>query len=673
MPWVTPARPYAEETVAWSQQCFYFGLRGLGGFHEQASAHVRGAAASLRKLHRLLHSNQAGGARRAGQDGGVQGEGAGGEGKQEDTGPFALPRLLQLPTGKAADIVAIHLASGVRGGGDEDGGGKHTSARSNKQEDSADEECRRRLAVFKLEDPPWKNRPKVVVEGGVRKLRRVTQAELEAFEWFDRYPRYLHELRLQRHPLLAVAHESVSVGTLVKLQDDDHVVNFYQLACHEQDVNGTRGAERQLSMPSRAAGAEAQVASLFIADHFPDGVRAFTVDVGGGGGTRVGTLLVFLAPGESAQHKNQALVEALSANSGFIDAKFWGILPLAPTRGLCVQDVVAVDEEPPQKGGDDASTALTAQNTVGPLPEPNHGDYQAFSHQVHSLPALVLTTASGNSRIGRVCAGRELVKLCQHGGAELSAWLHKQHGAACSVLQREREEQRQSDMQKRLRPVFLARSSAAMIHGMEVRLLLIEPEGVLKKRTNVSLKRDKLPEGQEQDRDSFLLSCVPFLRAVLLPADGAGCGSIWHPAAPSVALCTDFGQQVAEGKVRKTIDTTLDNLLARIAAELGVSLEHLFAKVSLHVSYDPDHDKSGLLRAGMTRWNRTPYESLCIGFDPRDRNAASDAGVPYISGHALLHTDDPHSQLIQPGTALPTQAPADFNPGARGFKSARGQ
>ena len=415
---------------------------------------------------------------------------------------------------------------------------------------------------------------------------------------------------------------------------------------------------------------------------------------------------MFLAPGESADKKNMDVVRAISANSAFIDENNWGVIPLAPTRAVRSNEVVELEEEAPRsgmgKGAQHSSTAGPLEQGVNSTAEPNHADFQALKHNVTSLPALVLTTASGDSRLGNVMDGRALTQLCRNGGVGLHEWLGRHKGEACSVLERERQEKGKYEMAHTLNSVFLAKSSAAMIQGLGFRLLLIEPEGFLKKRTNVSLKPCKLPEGQQQIRehDSFFLSCVPFLRAVLLPPaddDGAGCGrckrgDVWHPTAPSVALCTDFGQQV-QNRNPKTIENTLSNLRARLAAELGVTLEQLSAKVSLHVSYladsaadlplsdarskDPAWSRDwckprpGMLLAAMAKWETACHETLAIGYDARDVLAAGAAGITYINGRALLHTDDPFSQLIKPGTALPTQAPADFNPGAQGFGFAR--
>lgn len=105
---------------------------------------------------------------------------------------------------------------------------------------------------------------------------------------------------------------------------------------------------------------------------------------------------------------------------------------------------------------------------------------------------------------------------------------------------------------------------------------MIEPEGFLKKRTNLTVRC----EAKSQARlDSFIAASVPLLRAVLLhPASQAASsmqGSAgadeaqpasdveWHPAAPVVALVTDFGEEEWRHKRCSALDkisTTLENL-----------------------------------------------------------------------------------------------------------------
>ncbi len=158
---------------------------------------------------------------------------------------------------------------------------------------------------------------------------------------------------------------------------------------------------------------------------------------------------------------------------------------------------------------------------------------------------------------------------------------------ACSRAQvvdaDEQEERRLRETERRLLPQFLAQSSATMIHQLESRLLVIEPENFLKRRANLTVKC----EAKSQARlDSFNADCVPLLRALLLlPAcqstgratekGGEGGGEEtrcekttahvveWHPAAPFVALCTDFGVeawlegkqgQAALDKIAKTLE-----------------------------------------------------------------------------------------------------------------------
>jgi len=351
-------------------------------------------------------------------------------------------------------------------------------------EDSADEEEASRLAVLKLADlplllPAVAARSCVAVGregaggaaggagggaggGGVLKVRRAIQTEMQTCETYRRFA-YLDELRAQRSPLLALAYDSVSVGTQVKQQEQDFVVRYYQLASDEASIQGTH----------HGACPEASVGSLFVADCFADGARAVRAvfergKAHGGGG---GPLLVFLAPGESADKKNMDVVRAISANSVFIDENNWGVIPLAPTRAVRSNEVVELEEEAPRGGAQYSSTTGPLEQGVSATTEPNHADFQALKHNVTSLPALVLTTASGDSRLGNVMDGRALTQLCRNGGVGLYEWLVRYKREAGALLERERQEKGNYELAHKLHSVFLARSSAAMIQGLGFRLV----------------------------------------------------------------------------------------------------------------------------------------------------------------------------------------------------------
>jgi len=204
-----------------------------------------------------------------------------------------------------------------------------------------------------------------------------------------------------------------------------------------------------------------------------------------------------------------------------------------------------------------------------------------------SLPSLGVSPwrkLNQKAATGAVLSGDELKGLCKHPGGGLRRWLEDACSKAQVVDAGEQEERRQRAMETRLLPQFLAQSSAALIHGLESRLLIIEPEGFLKKRTNLTVKC----EAKSQARlDSFLAGCVPLLRALLLhptcqitcratEQGGVGAGQKtttsdemiardveWHPAAPLVALATDFGEEDWRNKKHAALDKiakTLEDL-----------------------------------------------------------------------------------------------------------------
>lgn len=146
-----------------------------------------------------------------------------------------------------------------------------------------------------------------------------------------------------------------------------------------------------------------------------------------------------------------------------------------------------------------------------------------------------------------------------------------------------------------------------------VDLLLIEPEGILKKQCNVSLIDDaSLAQGKRRRSlfgayrfDAFYTACVPFLRALLihLPPDGDdydatsgyGSGPGKHELrsdAPSIAFVTNLGHLTSklrpgEEKLvgEATVRHVMYKLLKRVASELGVETAVLAKKVSLFISY----------------------------------------------------------------------------------------
>ena len=162
-----------------------------------------------------------------------------------------------------------------------------------------------------------------------------------------------------------------------------------------------------------------------------------------------------------------------------------------------------------------------------------------------------------------------------------------------------------------------AAAAAEWVRDRGVRLLFIEPEGILKKQCNVSLKSTAFEAIGARRRslwgasrhDAFYPQCVPFLRALLLrlpetgdpydPLSQYGEGPKTNSFelrqdAPHICLVTNLGHLVSKTRpgehheTRQTVPgvrSVLDTLMKRLASELGLSSKELEAKVSLKVSF----------------------------------------------------------------------------------------
>ena len=73
---------------------------------------------------------------------------------------------------------------------------------------------------------------------------------------------------------------------------------------------------------------------------------------------------------------------------------------------------------------------------------------------------------------------------------------------------------------------------------------------------------------------------------------------------------------------------------------------------------------AGLLMEAMRCWGVPPCQALAIGMDPRDSQAASEAGTLYI--HAkYLFAMNPKDYIQYPGAYSQGKAPAPFDPALR--------
>ena len=334
-----------------------------------------------------------------------------------------------------------------------------------------------------------------------------------------------------------------------------------------------------------------------------------------------GVLIAFLAEDEGAQReRNDALLYAVAACREQIEAACWGMLCLQPSE-LAGLSEVAADGRP---------VNMT----------PLHADLLALEFGIEpsfELPALVLLTADLQESMLCVKGAAEMAELQATAGEQLRGALVKLSSRECSSLTGKKlslwkrmheqrtmsaqaaaewvraaawmsKEARQEPLQARYEP-----QSVPALLSPKLRLLMIEPEGILKKQCNISVvgsattalaKRRKSLWGAAR-KDSFLSACVPFLRALLihLPQDtddydptsmfGEGPPSATlRNDAPEIALVTNLGHLVSKHRPgesmlleERQVRRVLATLLRRLASELGVGEAALAAKVSVFVSY----------------------------------------------------------------------------------------
>ena len=110
--------------------------------------------------------------------------------------------------------------------------------------------------------------------------------------------------------------------------------------------------------------------------------------------------------------------------------------------------------------------------------------------------------------------------MCSGDGCELRAWIERQRSAAQSVHVREGDVQHTRELVNTLQAQFIATSAADMVHQrLACKLLLIESEGLLKKRTNSTLNPSgESPNRHPPERASLLLqrrSLLGYSRSLL--------------------------------------------------------------------------------------------------------------------------------------------------------------
>ena len=296
--------------------------------------------------------------------------------------------------------------------------------------------------------------------------------------------------------------------------------------------------------------------------------------------------------------RHEPMLRSLAQSADLIDAVCWGVLALHP------EDLAHV-------------------------PTPSHADLLALECGVDpsdpdaQLPALVLLT-SDLSRTLLCCKGEQMLsKLAATGAAELRERLRSLVSAgqvATGVGEGGAHKGKADQSLWRLetkRRANAAAAAAEWVRDRGVRLLFIEPEGILKKQCNVSLKSTAFEAISARRRslwgasrhDAFYPQCVPFLRALLLrlpetgdpydPLSQYGEGPKTNSFelrqdAPHICLVTNLGHLVSKTRpgehheTRQTVPgvrSVLDTLMKRLASELGLSSKELEAKVSLKVSF----------------------------------------------------------------------------------------
>ena len=227
------------------------------------------------------------------------------------------------------------------------------------------------------------------------------------------------------------------------------------------------------------------------------------------------------------------------------------------------------------------------------------------------LPALVLVTLD-LSRVLLRCKGAEEVQTL-HESNELLTKLNElealkddvePNGRKTNWWRRQNEERCASALDA---ADWMRRAQKGR------KLVLLEPEGTMKKQCNISVVADSM-EARNKRRasmfgasrnDAFFAACVPFFRALLLhlPPDGDSydpnsaygdgpAAAELRDDAPDIAFVTNLGHIASKCRPGETktlevekVRLVLAKLLARLASELGVPVEALARKVSVWISF----------------------------------------------------------------------------------------
>ena len=307
-----------------------------------------------------------------------------------------------------------------------------------------------------------------------------------------------------------------------------------------------------------------------------------------------GVLIAFL----SSDDRNEPLLKILASAADDIDKTCWGALCLQP------------DE-------------IDMHETDMHETTPSHADLLAREFGVdptNELPALVLLTADLHTRLLMRKGEKELDALAASGAAELKAEL--QIVGTRDLTEDELKRRAKTSWYKRKAEGRATRAAEAAewVRNSGYKLLLIEPEGILKKQCNermitsatkaIGERRKSLFGDLSTRKDSFFSGCVPFLRHLLLditklpngrddydPFSSYGDGppkATLREDSPKIALVTNFGHLVSktrpgEGEdkmlTEEKVREVLDKMMMRIASELGVEKAALEERISLFISF----------------------------------------------------------------------------------------
>lgn len=388
-----------------------------------------------------------------------------------------------------------------------------------------------------------------------------------------------------------------------------------------------------------------------------------------------GVLLAFLGDSD-----NGALLQVMALAREEVERACWGVLCLQPNEL--------------------AGTIGQHEDGRWPPDTPTHADLLALEFGIDpacELPALVLVTADLATR-QLVCKGAEaLGELATT--SRLQDALRKLATDSDDAIQ---EPPTSWWKRQQMGRVSRAAGAAAWVRSKEFKLLLIEPEGVLKKQCNVSIVPDAMQALTKRRSslwgaarlDAFYAACVPFLRALLLelpesepdetgeageteehgrrrPVDGYDPFSQYGNGpprgelrndSPRIALVSNIGHLVSKERPgeaalvsEESVRETLARLVRRIASELGVDEPLLRTRLAVYISFRApgtsalptascadewseawSKPQPGMLTAAMEEVGVPATETLMVGFDFCDQEAASNAGVHYVNQAHLL-------------------------------------